>query len=288
MMNKAIKLLAIATASAFSLAAVAATETHLVQIKATNDDCVISKKCLFKVNAPTAAQPYYLVNEVCDDMDALFMNKLLMRDQLSNNEYLGTKYCHGVVSYSDMNLPFSTHVPWTGNHGIQDANDGRLLIDVMESTIKDDLDLLNGMSKAAKEAASGSMTPDQLSNLQTEYVARLNELERVAYSATFNDLAPFNSGSSIDVPVFKGSKKIHIDFYEFSVNGLHLTGTTIGTVDDAKTAIFYLTQAIERVNTSLGNIKHARIELQAAADHDATITSIDLRGKEIIVQKQSV
>lgn len=291
----AVKLLVVGCISAFSVTAFAASERQLTagnqKITGTIDICMVAYEgCLLEVSSSSSPQYLYSITQNCGDVRSLYLYELPLKDQVSNNRYLGTKFCSGVVSSSDMHLPFSTHSPYgSKNHGIQDANDGRLLADEIEHGLKDVSTMLTRMKLLAIEATDDTYSSTRLSDLNTEFTELLSEVNRIAIVNNFNGAALLDGSIPyVNVPVDNGTKKIHLAFSNMTTGsaGLAISSLSVDTNAHAQSAILSLNTAFNTVVNAQKNNEKSQTHLQEAANRDATITSIDLSGKEIVVKKE--
>lgn len=294
-MDKSINLIAHAVSlllASYSLTAIAAEPTTLdAKIKKTtlsNSGCVIaSKKCLLEVTPITSSHGDRLfnINQECDQRDTRlkYLYKMPMSEQLAQRTFLGNSFCFGTVSISDMNLPFGKEL------GVEDANDGLLLIDTAEEGIHDIQGLLGQMQQLASEAASGKYTPSQLTNLNLEFDTLLSEVNRIAYTTSFGSYNVLAYPEKIlNVPINKGRNQITVKLANMTTGteGLSISTLEIDTVDHAKEAVKKLPHAVMLTKTGMFNLDLSKPALKLAAAHDATITTVNLN-EDVFVVKRS-
>lgn len=292
-MNKSIKLIAHTISLLLvthSLSANASEPTMLdAKIKKTTmtaSDCfTASKKCLLEVTPITSSHGDRLFNvlQSCDlqDIRLKYLYKMPMTEQLTKRTYLGKSFCRNTVSISDMNLPFGKE------NGVEDANDALLLIEEAEQGIHDIQSQLKEMQKLAVEAASGKYSSTELSDLNTEFNALLNEINRVAFVTNFAGYNLLESKRDMNVPINKDQNHITVKLSNMTTGsaGLNIASLEIDTVDQAKEAIKELPRAIQATKAGVFNLELSVPALKLAAAHDATITTVNL-GEDVIVVKR--
>jgi flagellin len=86
---------------------------------------------------------------------------------------------------------------------VKNANDGMSLLRVVENATNDVTDMLQRIRELAVQAASGTNSGDDISNLQAEATALVEEIDRVASDTTYNGVAYLSTGGAgnIDIQV---------------------------------------------------------------------------------------
>lgn len=260
--------------------------THSTDLTATKDDCyTAADSCLLQVTPTTTAQGHrtYNISHICDKTSEqyLYLYKLTMKEQLTSRKFIGQSFCKGIVSISDMKLPFSK------GQDIEDANDGVLLIETAESGIKDILGSLDKMKSFAEQAASGVYTSTQLSDLNTEFDMYLTEINRVASVTTFNGVSLLNNSNTITIPFNKGQKNITIQLSNITTgsSGLNIAALSIDTVANGQNALITLPAAISSAHRSLEKVTTNKSRLQEIVELETVVTSIDLNQDIFEVKK---
>ena len=77
---------------------------------------------------------------------------------------------------------------------VKNANDGMSLLRVVENATNDVTDMLQRIRELAVQAASGTNSGDDISNLQAEATALVEEIDRVASDTTYNGVAYLSTG----------------------------------------------------------------------------------------------
>lgn len=122
-----------------------------------------------------------------------------LEEQIKDHKIVGRVFCKGVVSISDMDLPFSKA------DGINDANDGVVLLENMQSKIEPVVNQLNVLTKLAIRASSGTYSSTELADLNREFAAYIAELNTIVANSYFNNIQLFDgSTNALNVPVNRG------------------------------------------------------------------------------------
>lgn len=256
---------------------------------ASKEDCIVADKaCLLEVNPVLTSHGdrSFNVTQVCDpDYSQIhYLYKLPMKEQITQRLFLGQSLCKGVVSISDMELPFSK-----ASNGAQDANDGLLLVNEAEAGIKDILSLLSNMENLAAKAATGTYTSLQLSDMNTEFQDFLNEVNRVANVTSFNGIGLLvGMPETVEVLVNKGKKHINVQLANLTTGstGLNISSLDISTSSNAQTALNVLPQVERSTKLKIDNFEMLKPRFQEAVKTDATITSVDLNENIFVVKKE--
>jgi len=167
----------------------------------------------------------------------------------------------------------------TGLEGAtRNAKDGIGLIQTAEGALQEVQDMLNRMYSIAEQSVNGTYTDTtDRGNLQMEYQALSDEIDRIGQTANFNGQALFDASTSKtlmkgdmklaigDVGGTNGSKNIiTMKFSEakvggtaitsLSVSSLQLSSTSISTADNAKTALSKIKKAIDGISAMRGKL----------------------------------
>ena len=163
--------------------------------------------------------------------------------------------------------------------GAQNANNGISLVQTAEAAMKDISTILTTMSTLASQAASGTYSSTQLGNLNTQFNALLNEINRVAENTQFNGITLLNgSSASLTIQVGSGATsndQLTINLTELTTGtaGLSISSLDISTSGGATTAITSLTSAINSVTTALAGLGANQSNLEAAASVDTSLAT---------------
>ena len=156
----------------------------------------------------------------------------------------------------------------------RNANDGISMTQTAEGALDETVANLQRMRELAVQASNGSNSVTDRQALQSEFVARSDEISRVGTQTTFNGIQILDGSLTDTVGIQVGAnqgERIEIDFtaaQTAGANGLDVTGVSIGTVTAASDAIVALDAALDTVNT-------ARSDLGAVQNRfESTINSL--------------
>lgn len=292
LLTRAIQMMIIGCVSSYSISGLALTAKKIHQPTttrvATKNDCFVAEKdCLLQVTPTTTSQGQknFNVKQFCDPYQEqmIFLHELPLKDQLSRRKFLGNKFCKGVVSLSDMELPFSK------GPDVEDANDGMLLLETAESGMRDILHALTQMKVIAVAADIDQIQPVQLSDLTIEFQQLKSWISEIANTTSFNGISLLSGSFSgeINIPINRGLKHIPIILTNISTgsSGLNIQDLDISTEEKAHSASLAINTAVDIVQRAITTLESSKPNLQAAIQHDATLTTIDLNDDIIVVKK---
>lgn len=190
--------------------------------------------------------------------------------------------------------------------GIRNASDGISIISISDQAIGQIGNVLSRLSELAQQSANGVYANTQRSALANEFNALISEIERIAFTTTFNGLRLLSGGGEVIFQVgFDGSSTSQVSYRGVAATlealGLARAGTStptfsiIGTSDlesqsAARQALDAISQAIGSVNRNRGalgaaesrlevtisNLQVARENFQAA---ESRIRDVDVAGE---------
>ncbi len=192
------------------------------------------------------------------------------------------------------------------------ANDGVALLQTADGAAAEISNMFQRMRELAVQAQSGTLAADDLTNLNQEFAALANEIDRVATDTTFNNKAIIG-GAAGAIKISVGADET--DVITFTTKSLELNTTavytidldnmmTAGTADDAETAgvighlddaikgiaaerasygatINRLEYAVDTLNASILNTQAARSQI---VDADYAAETTELARTQIIAQ----
>jgi len=253
-------------------------------ITAKKDDCInADADCLLSVSpsAISGSDRTYNVTQICTGQFEYNYQKSL-RDQIALRTILGRKFCNGVVTLSDMDLPFPTA------NGISNARDGLLLIDRLKSDTDNISKFLTQMRTLANQSISSTLSQTQRTDLNGEFRRLVYEIEWVADGASFQGYYLLNGSTQyMTVPIDDKKSQVMVSLMNLTSDssGLNLMNLNISTPSGATEAQTQVDVAIKKVKTAVTMFLGKQPELQAAAKRDAIVTTIDISGDEFIVHK---
>ena len=290
-MTKQIAKLTLSIIAAISLPAFSAPElTAPTTVSMTGCYQAIGD-CLLMVK-PTPwkeGQRHFSLAPVCQskttlDLSLLYNHELKTKDQINKRVFLGRTFCKGVLSLSDMHLPFVKERSPT-NHHFTDANDGILLLNTAGKGLKSIKTILLELQSLAIEAASAATDKADL------FIAKLWEINRIANTSTLDDVSLLNcnQADTIDVPIHHGKDKVTVTLTHacISHDGLNISTLNIESIEAAKAALQPLADAITTIETGLQQLEQSRPAFEAALSTDETVTIMDLSGPIFTIKQMS-
>lgn len=247
-----------------------------------NDCFRASPRSLLEVQATTVNnQRIYKVSHYYDpELERKLYAKPLSQ-QIQDHKIVGTEFCKGIVSISDRNLPI------TKDNVISDTNDGLLLVNVVNHGLYKISETLNQMEMMASQAATGVYSSTQLFEMNLSFQSLLKNVDRTAQTAKFNGIKILDgTHTSIKVPISDGSEGINVFLHNSTTGptGLNLTGITIYGQSEAQNSMMAIDNAIFAVTTYEADLVATEARLRPIAESEATITSVDVRTDDFIVQ----
>ncbi|MHC4212611.1 MAG: flagellin N-terminal helical domain-containing protein [Planctomycetota bacterium] len=154
--------------------------------------------------------------------------------------------------------------------GIRNAQDGISMLQTMEGAMATIDDALVRMQQLAEQAATESYSSAQRTIMNNEFDEMRQEIDRIAAGTKFNDIAMLNSASDTISIHFGELSTDKIDITTSKVNsasnGLNITGLTIASVDNAKTALARLETAISTKDTARAKFGYKMNRLQSTTE----------------------
>lgn len=253
------------------------------KIVVTQKDCFhAAPGSLLKVSPiGTVGNRTYRVSQFFDRNIMRTLYETPLDDQIERRAITGEKFCRGIVSISDMNLPITK-----SDDAISDANDGLLLIDAARHAMAPVMQELQKMTTLATQAASGTYSSVQLSQLNNEFQAHMAAIQHAANTKRFNRVMLMDgSNESVDIAADKGQTHITIPLSNFSTGsaGLNIAALSIDSAARAQDALSTLS-SITAIETEYSALKAAEIQLTAAAKRDAITTFVDETTDDFTVQ----
>jgi len=143
----------------------------------------------------------------------------------------------------------------SGKQAIRNANDGISVIQTAESATKEVLSILDRMRELAVQSSSETLEDGERTYIDEEFEQLSDEVERIAQSSEFNDLA-LADGSRTQLEVQVGvdassNSRVTITLGNLTVSNLNVDTTTIDLTNasTAQDAITDIDSAIDTVNS---------------------------------------
>ena len=163
----------------------------------------------------------------------------------------------------------------------RNASDGVALIQVTEGAMEEIANMLVRMKELSEQAATETVSSTERGYLATEFDALVEEIDRIASSAKFNE-TPLLDGS-LDVRVQIGTSNGSTDNLRLSVGDVHATSLGVsGTLDTATNAanmLSTLTTAIQNIAGRRAGLGALQNRLESIISHIDTVTE-NLTGAE--------
>ena len=141
----------------------------------------------------------------------------------------------------------------SGRQAIRNANDGISVIQTAESASKEVLNILDRMRELAVQGASETLADGERVYLDDEFEQLSDEIERIAQSSEFNDLAlsdGTNTALEVQVGVDASSNsRVSITLGDLTVSSLGMASVDLTSAGGAQSAITTIDSAIDEVNS---------------------------------------
>ncbi|MHB1948770.1 MAG: flagellin N-terminal helical domain-containing protein [Gammaproteobacteria bacterium] len=229
-------------------------------------------------------QRVYKVSQYFDPVMEKHLYAQSLEDQIKNHKIVGRSFCRGVVSHSDMELPF------VKDTGFKDANDGLLLVDSVRRGLSDISEQLHKAETLAIQAANGVYSSTQLSQLNTEFQAVIAEINTHALTKRFNGTMLLDGSTRyLTIPIDEGRQSINVPLFNATTGtaGLNIQSLDIMTQSDAQAALEPLYTSEYSIENTQVKLNAIEISLTAAAKRNEVITFIDVRNDNYVVQRKT-
>ena len=156
--------------------------------------------------------------------------------------------------------------------GSRNANDGISLVQTAQSAMLDTVNILHRMRQLADQGSTGTYSTTNLANLDTEFQALNNEINRVANSVTFNGISLLNnSAGSLSIQV--GTANTTNDRLTLTLTnattgsaGIDIAGLSVTSQANAQAALGTLDTALQTITTGLAQFGATESNLSIAGD----------------------
>lgn len=151
--------------------------------------------------------------------------------------------------------------------GIRNVNDGISTVAIADGALEQIGGILGRLGELAEQSANGVYSPTQRSALDSEFAALSSEIERVATTTVFNNIALISGSNSIAVQVgfdSASTARITLQGINATLQGLGLAGAgssvqvyslNAGTAAAGASASLNALDAVNRAVTSLSAIR---------------------------------
>jgi flagellin len=136
----------------------------------------------------------------------------------------------------------------------RNASDGISMAQTADGAAEQVHQILTRMRELAVQGANGTLSASDSTNLNTEYQANLQEIDRIAQVTSFNGrnlLAGVAAGVTFQVGInnVAAADRLTVNFGGADVAGLAMTGSAVDSVANSRTAIGTLDTAINTLST---------------------------------------
>lgn len=198
--------------------------TKIKTIDVTINQCVLaSPSTLFEIS-PTYndAAAVYHVRQIVSAAEQKKLYAIPIEEQIKHQKFISTKLCDGFASISDMSLPFAK------DDTIQDANDGKLLVETTRHALAEILQNLEEMQNLAVSAANGTNGSADLLFMDNAYQRFMGDINEIATHAHFNDIYLFNgSRFGVEVPINNRRNVVWVGLFDAQPASLKIDDTKI-------------------------------------------------------------
>ena len=170
--------------------------------------------------------------------------------------------------------------------GIRNASDGISIINIADQAIGQIGNVLSRLSELAQQSANGVYANSQRSALNNEFQALMSEVERIAFTTTFNGLKLLSGGGQVIFQVgFDGTSVSQVSY-----RGVAATLTALGLAPEGSSAASYsiisVTDvesqsaarfALDAINSAIQSVNRNRGALGAAESRlEVTINNLQV------------
>ena len=143
----------------------------------------------------------------------------------------------------------------SGRQAIRNANDGISVIQTAESASKEVINILDRMRELAVQSSSETLEDGERSYIDSEFNQLSAEVERIAQSTEFNDIA-LSDGATSQLAVQVGvdassNSRVSIELGDLTASnlGVDTTSVDLSKASSAQSAITTIDAAIDSVNS---------------------------------------
>ncbi len=150
---------------------------------------------------------------------------------------------------------------------VANAQDGISCVQTAEGALNEVHDMLQRMSELAVQAANGTNSAADKTNLQQEVAALKSEIGRISTSATFNDMKLFqdftggkdlqvgaDSGNTITLTIASIASVGNVDVSSDAPGALNTLKTDINTISSQRSALGAVQNRLEHTVNNLNNV----------------------------------
>lgn len=155
----------------------------------------------------------------------------------------------------------------------QNATDAVGELQTADGALSQITTLLNSAVTLATEAASGTVTSDQQTALDTQFQAIVTEIGAIGTNTTYNGQAIFGKGASLNVfmsdGTAAGTQNLSVTLGQVDASNLgtaSISSDVLTSADSAQTALTDISSAISQIAALRGSLGASVNQLQAASN----------------------
>lgn len=169
--------------------------------------------------------------------------------------------------------------------GSRNGNDGVSLIQTASGAMSQVLNILQRMREISSQAASGTYSANDLTNLNTEYQSLMLEVDRVQATTTFNGVNVLSAGT-VSIQVGENNSaddRLSITLTATDATTLTIFGGDVLNAANAQTAMSALGVGIAAVTTGLASLGASQSNLEKAiSSNDVRATNLQAARSRIM------
>ncbi len=181
---------------------------------------------------------------------------------------------------------------------IRNANDGISIVAIADQAIGQITNVLSRLSELAEQSANGVYANSQRSALSNEFNALTSEIERIAYTTTFNGLRLLSGGGQVVFQVgFDGTSLSQIEY-----SGVDTTLASLGLANANTSVPIYsimgntdlasqsaARQTIDAIQKAISSVTRARGSLGAAESRlNVTIQNLSVARENFMAAESRI
>jgi flagellin len=161
------------------------------------------------------------------------------------------------------------------NTGSQNGQSGVNLVQTAQGAMQQILNDLQTMNQLAVEAANGTNSTQDRTNLNTEYQTLLTDISSITSGIKFNGVAVLSGGTISIQTGATATDKVTVTLSNTNTGtaGLNIASTSLATSSGATAAITSLGTAISTLTTGLATLGADAVKLQAAIANNNTYST---------------
>lgn len=226
----------------------------------------------------------YKIRQYSDPALAKKLYEQPLEEQIKNHKIVGREFCNGIVSTSNLDLPFSK------NENTIDENDGLSLIDKASEDMIDEVAYLEAMYLLAENASRGNYTWYELQDLNDKFQSYKNLIQQIAIGVKFNGIPIHTKVNPFRIPVSQDTSFITLPILNLTtgIDGLNIATLDIASNSNAQSAYSSMIYSIHATRNNLLQLDSARAALKIAIENDASVTTVNVTTDDYLAQHQKL